>query len=949
MTIDALAHQSYQVELRALRQQVADLERALAAQRTPHHSQYAHVTQLEQFFARAADGFFIMELDQPLRWDETTDKEQALDYAFTHQRITKVNDAMLAQYGATREQFIGRTPADFFAHDLAYGRRIWRDFFDTGRLHIDTDERKFDGIPMWIEGDYICLYDAQGRITGHFGVQREVTKRRQIEQTLRTNEHNLWNFFNTIDQLLFVLDEQGRILHANQTVYQRLGYTAEELIGQSVLLVHPPERREEAGHIVAEMLAGRCDYCPVPVQTKDGRLIPVETRVQAGEWSGHPAIFGVTKDLSALKSSEEKFTKVFEVSPTLMAISDLTTGQYIDVNAAFLNTLGFERGDIIGHSAQELNLFVRPDQRTLALQALQQHGYLRNFDVDVRDKAGQLHLGQFAAEFIQLQDRRVLLTVMNDMTERQRVQTALQEQLDFVNTLLETIPNPVFYKDRAGRYTGCNQAFAALLNLTSADIIGKTVFDFTTPDLAAKYHAMDEELYARGQRQTYEWPMVTPAGEQHAMLFDKAPLQDAAGQITGLIGIITDITDRKQMEQALRASEEKFRRVVEESRDALSLSDEDGCIIEWNHSTELLTGISRAEALGQTYWEIQWRLILPQRRSQAVYEALQQQFQTALRTGHAPFMDKPIIAHFQRADGESRIALQHVYPIKTARGFWLGNTSLDITDLKRTEAALNQLNAELEQRVAARTRELIEANLRLTELDRLKDEFISRINHELRTPLTSIKAYIELLSFGKPEKIQKYIQIIGEQGERLHQIIETLLEVPQLRVGEIDVNPEYVEINALVSGLCANRQSVAVLRGIQLQTCLADRLPLVLTDKSLVLRSLLNVVTNALNYTPRSGTVTLSTASHPEADRVWVTITITDTGPGISDKDRPYIFEPFYRGDATNDYKTPGTGVGLFMARRLLDTLGGKITVDSPAGPGATFTLWLPDGAVVHA
>ena len=77
-------------------------------------------------------------------------------------------------------------------------------------------------------------------------------------------------------------------------------------------------------------------------------------------------------------------------------------------------------------------------------------------------------------------------------------------------------------------------------------------------------------------------------------------------------------------------------------------------------------------------------------------------------------MDKPIIAHFQRADGESRIALQHVYPIKTARGFWLGNTSLDITDLKRTEAALNQLNAELEQRVAARTRELIEANLRLT-------------------------------------------------------------------------------------------------------------------------------------------------------------------------------------------------------------------------------------------
>ncbi len=1005
MTIDALAHQSYQVELRALRQQVADLERALAAQRTPHHSQYAHVTQLEQFFARAADGFFIMELDQPLRWDETTDKEQALDYAFTHQRITKVNDAMLAQYGATREQFIGRTPADFFAHDLAYGRRIWRDFFDTGRLHIDTDERKFDGIPMWIEGDYICLYDTQGRITGHFGVQREVTERRQIEQTLRTNEHNLWNFFNTIDQLLFVLDEQGRILHANQTVYQRLGYTAEELVGQSVLLVHPPERREEAGHIVAEMLAGRCDHCPVPVQTKDGRLIPVETRVQTGEWSGRPAIFGVTKDLSALKASEEKFTKVFEVSPTLMAISDLNTGQYIDVNAAFLNTLGFERADIIGHSAQELNLFAWPDQRAQALQLLQKHGHLRNFDVDVRDKAGQLHLGQFAAEFIQLQDRRVLLTVMTDMTEQRQALAALARratQLSIVNEIGRDVAAALAVDEvlqRAAQLIHDRLGYQHIGIFLLDPARGELVMQARASDFG-QFFAPDHHLplerglvgwvarhgrhllvndVSRDPRYSNEHGSAMPTcselsvpilvgGAVHGVLdvqstrlnaFDEGdilPQETLAGQIAVALenarlyeAAQREITDRKQMEQALRASEEKFRRVVEESRDALSLSDENGCIIEWNHSTELLTGISRAEALGQTYWEIQWRLIPPERRSQAVYEALQQQFQTALCTGHAPFMDKPIIAHFQRADGESRIALQHVYPIKTARGYWLGNTSLDITDLKRTEAALNQLNAELEQRVAARTRELIEANLRLTELDRLKDEFISRINHELRTPLTSIKAYIELLSFGKPDKIPKYLQIIGEQGDRLQQIIETLLEVPQLRVGEIDVNPEYVEINALVSGLCANRQSVAVLRGVQLQTCLADHLPLVLTDKALVLRSLLNVVTNALNYTPRGGIVTLSSASHAEADRVWVTITITDTGPGISDKDRPYIFEPFYRGDATNDYKTPGTGVGLFMARRLLDTLGGKITVDSPAGPGATFTLWLPDGAVVHA
>src|SRR4029450_9085140 len=135
--------------------------------------------RLELFFSQSLDGFFFMMLDEPIRWDETVNKEAALDYVFEHQRVTKVNDAMLAQYGITREQFLGRTPLDFFGHDIPYGRRVWRDFFDRGRLHIATDERRFDGTPREIEDSYICFFDGQGRITGHFGIQRDVTERRR--------------------------------------------------------------------------------------------------------------------------------------------------------------------------------------------------------------------------------------------------------------------------------------------------------------------------------------------------------------------------------------------------------------------------------------------------------------------------------------------------------------------------------------------------------------------------------------------------------------------------------------------------------------------------------------------------------------------------------------------------------------------------------------------------
>ena len=98
--------------------------------------------RLELFFSQSLDGFFFMMIDEPVAWDDSVDKERVLDYVFEHQRMTKVNDAMLAQYGATRESFLGTTPKDLFRHDLAHGRRVWREFFDRGRLHIETDERR---------------------------------------------------------------------------------------------------------------------------------------------------------------------------------------------------------------------------------------------------------------------------------------------------------------------------------------------------------------------------------------------------------------------------------------------------------------------------------------------------------------------------------------------------------------------------------------------------------------------------------------------------------------------------------------------------------------------------------------------------------------------------------------------------------------------------------------
>jgi two-component system sensor histidine kinase UhpB len=143
----------------------------------------------ELFFAQSIDGFFVMMLDEPIDWSDAADKDALLDHVFRHQRITIANDALAWQYRVALTELIGKTPAELFAHDLDRGKSGWRAMFDAGHLHAETDERRMDGTPIRIEGHYLCVYDQRGHITGHLGIQRDITDRhRSAEEIARSRE-----------------------------------------------------------------------------------------------------------------------------------------------------------------------------------------------------------------------------------------------------------------------------------------------------------------------------------------------------------------------------------------------------------------------------------------------------------------------------------------------------------------------------------------------------------------------------------------------------------------------------------------------------------------------------------------------------------------------------------------------------------------------------------------
>ncbi len=258
----------------------------------------------------------------------------------------------------------------------------------------------------------------------------------------------------------------------------------------------------------------------------------------------------------------------------------------------------------------------------------------------------------------------------------------------------------------------------------------------------------------------------------------------------------------------------------------------------------------------------------------------------------------------------------------------------------RDITARKQLEIGLEAKVDQRTADLAAANQRLQDLDRLKDEFIARIGHELRTPLTNIQLYLHLLDKARPEKRPAYMQTLGTEANQLQRLIENLLNISNLSSDETKVTLTPVQVNTLVADLATDRAQIALTAGIDLQTQVDANLPPALADETMLREVLRHLMDNALNYAPHS-TVILRTYVDQYLDQPWVCIQVQDTGPGVAEEERGYLFDRFFRGQAAASYEIPGTGLGLSICRVLMHRMDGEVTLEEATTPGAAFTVRL--------
>lgn len=289
-----------------------------------------------------------------------------------------------------------------------------------GKVALSGESISFEQYSQPLNRHY--LINAYRLREGQFAtVFSDITAQKTAEAALRASETNFRSLFESMDDILIICSLDGQILHANRAINRKLGYSFEDLKQLGIPGIHPEDKQTQAQDALAAILRGDATTNPLPLQKRDGSLIPVETRIWHGTWNDTHCIYWMSKDISAEQDAQQRFEGLFRSNPALMALSTYPERRFYDVNDAFLNTLGYSKDEIIGKTSDDLELIFDPKRHETFTDELRRNGRIVNVEQQIKRKDGMVIDGLFSGEIINNQGQQFLLTVMIDMTETKRL------------------------------------------------------------------------------------------------------------------------------------------------------------------------------------------------------------------------------------------------------------------------------------------------------------------------------------------------------------------------------------------------------------------------------------------------------------------------------------------------------------------------------------------------
>lgn len=516
-------------------------------------------------------------------------------------------------------------------------------------------------------------------------------------------------------------------------------------------------------------------------------------------------------------------------------------------------------------------------------------------------------------------------------TEREAVRKALKASEARIHLLTRTIPDLVWLKNPLGVYDFCNTAFERFYGAKAADIIGKTDYDFVGEEQAKWFHTHDlAAIAAGGPRTNEEWLTFADDGHRALVETTKTPMFDDDGQLLGVLGIARDITERHRVEAELVETKALLQAALDHSQAGIAIADapdgklryvnQAGLLIPGKSEAEIVTGINIAQYVSS--WQILHFDGTP-------FEPEEVPLARAILYGETSSKEFII----RRSNAEDRIVWANAAPVLNSAGMITAAivVFLDITERKQAEDEIRRLNTELEERVRERTAQLESANKEL-------ETFAYSVSHDLKAPLRGIDGYSRLLQEEYASQFNEegrlFIQNIRQGAERMSTLIDDLLAYS--RMERRTLHCDWLELSRLVDHLVAEWAGEIAARNATVQVNLPALT--VRADPEGLAQVLRNLLDNALKF-GRPG-IPVAVEVGGQVREALVILWVKDNGIGFDPKFHDRIFEIFQRLQRAEDY--PGTGIGLAIARKAMQRMGGRVWAESTQGQGATFFLELP-------
>jgi PAS domain S-box-containing protein len=806
---------------------------------------------------------------------------------------------------------------------------------DSGNVPGDAPPRSFTAISK--DGRLRQIVVRRRKIGDRvLSVIEDISERLHAEETIRASEAR---FRSIIEQAPFgiCLTRDGATLYVNPVFARMFGFAScAAAIGCPIVDLYAPEMRAEIVERIRRRAAGE----PVPedFQAKGWRRdndssFPMQVMVGAIELADGPAQIGFIHDITdrerneaAIRASEARLRSIIEQAP--LGLSLFRDGVILYANPFFARMFGYETSEhAVGIPVVDLH---SPEMRP----AIAERARLRRAGLPVAKDFQSVGLRVDGSRFplqgyvgaIDLADGPAYIGFTIDITERQRSEAAIRASEERFRSIIEQAPFGLSIF-RSGTTLYANAVFARMFGYDDPkQAMGVPVVDLHAPEMRPMV-ADRVRRRSAGEAVPSEYQSVGVRRDG-----SRFPMQILVGAIDladgpAHVGFTLDITERLRAEEAIRASESRFRSIIEQAPIGMGISRNGTTLYINPVFARMFAFDSPDQAIGFPVLELhapEKRLEVAERiRRRSVGEAVSGEHESlGFRRDGSQFPMQIMVAGVELVDGPAHIAFV-----------------LDITERKRNEDDLRKYRDHLEELVEQRSRELNVAKEAADHANRAKSEFLASMSHEIRTPLNAVLGFAQQLgrdaSLGPAQR--RAAEVINNSGEHLLQLITDILDMSRIEAGRVTSDPADFDLRVMCNNMHSMFLGRAREKGLTLELRLDPDLPrFVRTDERKLRQILINLLANAVKFTAMGGIILAV-----DWRDGMLRCAVTDTGPGMTADEAARLFKPFVQ-TLAGRRQGGGAGLGLALSLGFAQTLGGTLTVTSTVGVGTVFTLVIP-------